>query len=117
MHLAGTLGVPCVGLFGPFPWKLRTAYYKTVFALHGNGVCPMAPCFWSHHNGLPLFPAGGPCNQTGLCEELSSIEPERIRAKLEQIATPDVLATLALPPATTDGDQSPPAGTSAPAQD
>ena len=96
MHLAGTLGIPCVGLFGPFPWKLRTAYYKTVFALHGNGVCPMAPCFWSHHNGLPLFPAGGPCNQTGLCEELSSIEPERIRAKLEQIAQ-NPLVTL--PPA------------------
>jgi hypothetical protein len=85
MHAAGTLEIPCVALFGPFPWKLRTAYYKTVHALTGNGGCPMAPCFWTHHNGLPLFPPGGPCNKTGICEELAAIEPDRIRAKLEQV--------------------------------
>lgn len=86
MHAAGTLDVPAVGLFGPFPWKLRTAYYTTVFALHGEGACPMAPCFHTHHNGLPLFPPGGPCTKRGICEELASIEPERIRAKLEQLS-------------------------------
>lgn len=86
LHVAGCLGIPAVGLFGPFPWKLRTAYYKSVFALHGEGACPMAPCFHSHHNGLGIFPAGGPCTKTGICEELAAIQPERIRAKIEQVA-------------------------------
>jgi hypothetical protein len=99
MHAAGTLEVPCVALFGPIAWKLRTAYYKTVFALHGPGECPKAPCFHTHHNGLPLFPPGGPCNKSGICEELAAITPERIRAKIEQVALRDVSATLALPPA------------------
>lgn len=85
MHLAGTLDIPCVALFGPFPYKLRTAYYPTVFALTGNGVCPMAPCFHTFHNGLPLFPKGGPCEQSGRCDELAAIDPERIRAKLNQL--------------------------------
>ena len=33
MHAAGTLGIPCVAFFGPFPYRLRTAYYDSVFAL------------------------------------------------------------------------------------
>ena len=86
MHAAGALDIPCVALFGPFDYKLRTAYYTSVFSLHGEGVCPMAPCFHSHHSGLPVFPAGGPCNQSGVCEELASITPERVRGKIEQVA-------------------------------
>jgi ADP-heptose:LPS heptosyltransferase len=86
MHAAGTLDIPCVALFGPFPFDLRTRYYTSVFALRGNGGCKMAPCFHNFHTGLPVFPPGGPCNETGLCNELTSIEPARVRAKIEQIA-------------------------------
>ena len=87
MHAAGALDVPCVALFGPFPYDLRTRYYQSVFALHGNGACPMAPCFHSFHLGTPLFPKDGPCNETGICAELAAISPERIRAKIEQLAS------------------------------
>ena len=86
LHVAGTLDVPAVGLYGPYPWKLRTAYYKSVHALNGNNTCPIAPCFHVYHNGLPLFPPGAPCERTGACMELAAIDPERIRAKLEQLA-------------------------------
>ena len=86
MHAAGALDIPCVALFGPFDWKLRTAYYDSVFALHGDGACPMAPCFHSHHMGIPIFPPGGPCNQSAICDEIASIPAARIRAKVLQVA-------------------------------
>jgi Glycosyltransferase family 9 (heptosyltransferase) len=86
MHAAGTLDIPCVALFGAFNYHTRTKYYLSVFALHGDGACPMAPCHWSHHSGIPVFPRGGPCEQSGLCDELVSIDPERIRAKINQLA-------------------------------
>lgn len=85
LHVAGTLGMPAVGLFGPFPWKLRTAYYPSVHALHGGGHCKLAPCFHTFHNGLPVFPPAGPCARTGTCEELAAIDPERIKGKLDQL--------------------------------
>jgi len=85
MHAAGTLDIPCVALFGPFPYKLRTAYYESVFALIAEGGCRLAPCFHTHHTGLPLFPPDGPCNKTGICTELAAIKPETIRLKLESL--------------------------------
>lgn len=86
MHVAGALDVPCVALFGPFPWQLRTAYYTSVHALQGDRKCPKAPCFHTHHNGLPIFPVDGPCITTGLCQELVSITPDRIHQKINQVA-------------------------------
>ena len=85
MHAAGTLGIPCVAFFGPFPYRLRTAYYDSVFALIADGGCKLAPCFWTTHTGLPLFPPEGPCNKTGICTELAAIRPEIIRLKLEEL--------------------------------
>lgn len=87
-HVAGALNIPCVALYGPFPWTLRTAYAPKTFALQGQGAC--APCF---HHALPgrhQFPLHGPCNKTGRCEVLGSIKPERVirevEKKLEQYA-------------------------------
>ena len=98
MHVAGTLDIPCVALFGPYPWRLRTAYYTSVFSFHGPGTCPLAPCFHSHHSGLPQFPPNGPCNEQGVCTELASIAPEKLRAKIEQIAVPASERLAAEPP-------------------
>ena len=86
LHAAGALNVPAVGLFGPFPWKLRTAYYKSVHAIQGHEGCDIAPCFHSQHLGMPPFPLNGPCIQTGKCHVLDSILPKRIIAKIEQVA-------------------------------
>ncbi len=74
-HVAGALGVPCVALYGPFPWTLRTAYAPKTFAIQGVGAC--SPCF---HHGVhgPAYPAHGPCAKTGRCEVLASIPAERV---------------------------------------
>jgi len=83
IHVAGALGVPAVGLYGPFPWQLRTAHCPTTLAISGVGKC--APCF--HHVSATLrnhFPADCPSKDKGICEVLASIEPRRIVAKVEQ---------------------------------
>ena len=84
IHAAGALNVPAVGLFGPFPWQLRTKYSPSVYALQGNGSC--APCFHTSHFGQLLYPADGPCARTGRCEVLKSLSPDRVVAKLEKQA-------------------------------
>jgi ADP-heptose:LPS heptosyltransferase len=85
LHAAGALDIPAVGLFGPFPWKLRTAYYRSVRALQGHEGCPLAPCFHSEHLGTPPMPLEGPCSATGRCTVLESILPKRILAMVEQV--------------------------------
>lgn len=84
IHAAGALGVPAVGLYGPFPWEIRTAYSPSILAVQGRGEC--APCFHSSNPGKPIFPANGPCAQTGKCEVLAGISAERVVAKIESVS-------------------------------
>lgn len=84
LHVAGAMNIPSVGLFGAFPWKLRTAYYPSVHALQGLGPC--SPCFHGPTRLQPAFPLDGPCAKSGLCDVLASITPERIKAKIEKVA-------------------------------
>jgi ADP-heptose:LPS heptosyltransferase len=76
VHVAGALDVPCVALYGPFPWQFRTAYATQTFALQGS--CPVSPCFHHVRPGLGEFPEWGPCDKTGRCEALAGIPPERV---------------------------------------
>lgn len=80
-HLGGALGIPTLGLFGPFSWQSRTKYHPSVFGM--NGVAPCAPCH--HHARTEVWPAGMPCNTAKFCVALGSIQPERIVAKIEQM--------------------------------
>lgn len=86
LHAAGSLDIPAVGVFGAYPWKLRTAYYPSVHALQATGGCNIQPCFHVDHTGFPPYPVNGPCSQTGYCTALESITPERVMAKIEQVA-------------------------------
>jgi len=93
MHIAGALNVPCVALFGPIDYKIRTAYYLSVFALHGNsgsleaGGCPIAPCGFHPRGGIH-FPKNGPCALTGHCHAIDSIKLEAIGRKIQQLILP-----------------------------
>jgi ADP-heptose:LPS heptosyltransferase len=114
-HIAGALEIPAVALFGPFPWKLRTAYSPSITAIQGVGKC--SPCF--HHENPSKrgdrFPKHCPSKdkvlpgqqidpqrpdmplKTGYCQvlggtELKSggvtggIEPKRVIAMIEKVA-------------------------------
>lgn len=85
LHIAGALGVPAVGLYGPFPWRLRTAHCPTTHALTGNGAC--SPCF--HHANPALrnhFPENCPTKKDGFCGVLAEIKPETVVSKAESMA-------------------------------
>lgn len=83
-HVAGAMEIPSVALFGPIPWKLRTAYYPKTFAIQGILAC--APCHFSPTSRNNNWPAGGPCAKTNQCEALAGISADRIVAKLESMA-------------------------------
>jgi ADP-heptose:LPS heptosyltransferase len=51
-HVAGSLGVPCVGLWGSTDPKLRIAYYENHVALTSSASCPVSPCM-VHLGSLP----------------------------------------------------------------
>ncbi len=82
VNLCPALGVPAIGLYGPFPWESRTSHAPLTRALSGVGEC--AGCSWSPQAGQH-FPPGKECRKTGICSVLASIEPKRILAKLDAL--------------------------------
>jgi ADP-heptose:LPS heptosyltransferase len=80
LHVAGALGVPAVGLFGPIDPKLRTAYHPSVRAL--KGAMPCVGC--NHHPRWPGdWPAGMSCASSGQCDALAAIAPRIIISAVE----------------------------------
>src|SRR5690606_22258503 len=61
VNLCPALGVPAIGLYGPFPWQARTSHAPKTRALSGVGDC--AGCSWSPSAGRH-FPPGKECAKT-----------------------------------------------------
>lgn len=80
VHIAGAIGMKAVALYGPFPWKLRTAYAPSVSAIQGHSGCDKAPCFFHGQGNHMHFPKDGPCAKTGRCEVMASIKVQRVIA-------------------------------------
>ena len=81
LHVAGALGLPAVGLYGAFPWQLRTVHAPSIHGI--NGTCRVSPCFW--HDRESVWPPEGPCAKSGRCEALGSIEPRRIAGMVRRM--------------------------------
>ncbi len=82
VNLCPALGVPAIGLYGPFPWESRTSHAPKTRALSGVGDC--AGCAWCPQGGRH-FPPTMECAKTQVCSVLASIEPKRILAKIDQL--------------------------------
>lgn len=84
LHVAGALDVPSVGLFGAFPWKLRTVYSESISPIQGTGAC--APCF---HHALGTmeqhFPNHCPSKAKGICQVIGTITPTRVVERVDKI--------------------------------
>lgn len=74
VHLCSALNVPCIGLYGPFPSRLRLT---TSLAYAFDGVAACAPCFF-HADHPNHFPAGMPCAKALKCVALDSIPVDDI---------------------------------------
>lgn len=82
IHFCHALDIPAVGLFGPFPWALRTGKAPKTTGLTGLGDC--APCHWHRHGGAH-FPPGKPCSRVNKCVVLERIHPDNIVRHVEFI--------------------------------
>ena len=82
LHMCHVFDIPAIGLFGPFPWKLRTSKAPKTQALAGIGEC--GPCFHHVHAGSH-FPSGKPCSQIRRCVVMEQIAPDRIIAKVDAL--------------------------------
>lgn len=76
MHIAGNLGVPCVGLWGPIAPDRRAKYYKNHFPIYHQKFCPHSPCF----TYLGNFPRYCPPRPTprNVCEVLAGISADEV---------------------------------------
>lgn len=88
LHVAGALGVPAVGLYGVFPWQVRTKYCPTTVALVRREGFSCAPC---HHHARPRhdFPANCPTASKGFCGVMDAIPVDKIVSTVEEIARKD----------------------------
>ena len=83
VHVAGSLGVPCVGLWGPIPPENRVRYYANHHPIHHRQNCPHAPCFAY----TPEFPRYCPPRPgRNVCDVLASIGPLEIIDLVKKVA-------------------------------
>jgi len=83
VHLAGSAGIPCVGLWGPLNPEVRTKYYKNHIPIFKKSWCPQAPCNFNR----PTFPSFCPesSGPREVCEVIGAIQPDDVIEKLKAI--------------------------------
>lgn len=74
LHVAASLKIPSVGLYGPFPADLRVRYSPYNVSVEAKAPC--APCFW--HSRGAHFPPGCPGAKHNECIVLAGIRPETV---------------------------------------
>lgn len=79
VHVAGSMDIPCVGLWGPCKPDNRVKYYKNHFPVWKKEVCQFSPCF-AYAGTFPRYCPPRP-NRT-VCECLGSIAPANV---IEQV--------------------------------
>ncbi len=80
VHVAGSLGVPCVGLWGPMTPASRVQYYTNHIGIHHKEYCMHSPCF-AYSN---VFPRYCPPRENRLtCEVLAGISPSEVVDKIK----------------------------------
>lgn len=93
VHIAGSLEIPCVGLWGPTHHELRTRYYKHHFPVQCYSACQWAPC----HTYMPNFPQICPPMPTATitaqrtqCEAMTHITPDMVTQSVKEALTVNV---------------------------
>lgn len=83
VHIAGCMGVPCIGLWGPMSPQSRVAYYTNHFPIFHRELCVHAPCF-AYSNTFPKYCPPRPGGRT-TCEVLAGISPVEVIEAVNKI--------------------------------
>lgn len=81
VHVAGSMDVPCVGLWGLTHPGNRVKYYKNHAPIWKKEACPFAPCF-AYAGNFPKYCPPRP-NRT-VCECLGAISPQDVIDGIKQ---------------------------------
>lgn len=82
VHLLGSFGKPCVGLWGPLPPDLRVRYYKKHLPIFHQGACPMSPCL----RYKPTLEKCPPEARTaGMCLCLKDVDAEEVATAVRSL--------------------------------
>lgn len=90
VHIAGSLGVPCVGLWGMVDPAKRTRYYENHIPIWPKNACGFSPCF----SYLPTFPTYCPPHPDSFrtqCEVMTAITKEMVIDAVEKAIILDPL--------------------------
>jgi hypothetical protein len=82
VHVAGSMDVPCVGLWGPCNPVNRVKYYKNHFPIWKREACPFSPCF-AYAGTFPRYCP--PRNNRQVCECLGAVSPQDVLDQLKKI--------------------------------
>lgn len=81
-HVAGTMSVPCVGLWGLTDPANRVRYYKNHVPVFKREHCRFSPCYATSMTFPRICP---PKQNRNSCDVLSAINPQDVIHKIEQI--------------------------------
>lgn len=93
VHVAGSMDVPCVGLWGLCAPANRVRYYKNHIPIWKREVCPFSPCF-SYGGTFPKYCPPRPNRQ--VCECLGAVAPENVLDAIKTFLQPPAEITEAL---------------------
>jgi len=88
VHVAGSMEVPCVGLWGPMDPDTRVRYYKRHVPIYHRNACAEAPCFSYHEFWPPCCPVrtvNSQAERSCLC--LKEIRAEEVIAAINKAVT------------------------------
>lgn len=74
VHVAGSMGIPCVGLWGSTSPDSRICYYSNHTPIWHTSQCPATPCY-RHRNEFPAF---CPTGKEQKCAVVSSISVDDV---------------------------------------
>ena len=86
VHVAGSLDIPCVGLWGPCNPANRVKYYRQHHPVWKKEICQFAPCF-AYSGVFPRYCPPRP--NRAVCECLGAVSPQEVIDQIKKAFSPD----------------------------
>lgn len=76
VHIAGSLGIPCVGIWGLYEPSVRIGHYPGHVPVYRKEACPHSPCNWN----FPTYPTFCPPSEKPRthCAVMEAVTPDDV---------------------------------------